>query len=60
MVYLNGAEVWRDNMPSGSVTNATPASSNINGTNESAWVTKSLNTASLVSGTNLVAAEITR
>ena len=58
VVYLNGAEVWRDNMPAGTVAYATPASADLDGTNEAVWVTKALSPANLVSGTNLLAAEV--
>jgi predicted MPP superfamily phosphohydrolase len=58
IVYLNGVEVWRDNMPSGTVDYLTYASSpEISGGAESTWInTTILN--SLVSGTNVVAVEI--
>ena len=58
VVYLNGTEVWRDNMPAGAIAYATPASTSLSGTNESTWVTKTLSPANLVNGTNLLAAEV--
>gem|GEM_PF-891881 len=58
VVYLNGVEVWRDNMPAGPVDATTLAKSAIGGSAESAWLTKQLNPAGLVSGTNLLAVEI--
>lgn len=58
VVYLNGAEVWRDNLPAGLITNATPASSSIGGLAESTWLTNALSRSLLVPGTNLLAVEI--
>src|SRR5215218_7714607 len=37
VVYLNGAEVWRSNMPAGAVSYTTPASVAIGGADESAF-----------------------
>ncbi|MEM7392359.1 MAG: Ig-like domain-containing protein, partial [Verrucomicrobiota bacterium] len=53
IVYLNGTEVLRDNMPGGAVTFATTASGNADG-NVSATVSPAL----MVTGTNIIAAEI--
>jgi hypothetical protein len=58
VVYLNGAEVWRDNMPAGTITNLTPASVVITGSGETTWLSRPLGTSNLVSGTNLLAVEI--
>jgi hypothetical protein len=58
VVYLNGAEVWRNNMPAGTITNLTLASSTVSGTNETNWVTATLNPAALFNGTNFIAVEI--
>ncbi len=38
----NGTEVWRDNLPSGIISNATPASSSVGGTAESLWLTNTV------------------
>jgi hypothetical protein len=58
-VYLNGVEVWRDNLPAGvMITNATPAGSSIGGAAERAWLTNSLSRNLLVPGTNLLAVEL--
>ena len=57
VVYLNGTEVWRSNMPTnGVVTYLTPALSAV--ADENAWLTTNLNTALLVDGTNVIAVEI--
>lgn len=37
VVYLNGTEVWRDNLPTGTITSATRASVAIAGADEQAW-----------------------
>ena len=58
VVYLNGTEVWRDNMPAGVISNATPASTSIGGTAESIWLTNTVSRSLLVPGTNLLAVEI--
>ncbi len=58
VIYLNGAEVWRDNLPAGLITNATPATNNISGAAETTWLSKALSPADLVAGWNLLAAEI--
>lgn len=59
VVYLNGTEVWRSNLPvDGPITPATLAATAIDGTNENTWLTASLNPALLVDGTNLLAVEI--
>jgi hypothetical protein len=58
VVYLNGAEVFRSNLPAGSITAATSASVAIGGADESAWFTTNLNLASFIVGTNLLAVEV--
>jgi hypothetical protein len=59
VVYLNGAEVWRDtNLPSGLITNLTPARAALSGAAESAWLTNTLPGAALTAGTNLLAVEV--
>ncbi len=58
VVYLNGAEVWRENMPAGTVTFATLAASTASGTAESNWFTRVLVPATLGHGWNVLAVEI--
>jgi hyaluronate lyase len=58
VVYLNGAEVWRENMPAGPVSFSTFAASSVTGSNQTQWVTRVLSPASLVNGTNVVAVEL--
>ena len=57
VVYLNGVEVWRSNMPA-SFDYQTYASSTIDGADESAWQLSSLSTANLQTGSNTLAVEI--
>ena len=57
-VYLNGAEVWRDNMPDGTITSSTPAASTISNAGETNWLTTSLSPAALITGWNTLAAEV--
>ncbi|MBK5285608.1 MAG: metallophosphoesterase [Bacteroidia bacterium] len=58
MVYLNGTEVYRSNMPAGTIAYNTFASTAISGTDESAWYSSNINTSLLVSGTNVIAVEM--
>jgi len=58
VVFLNGAEVFRHNMPAGAITSATFASAAAGGADESAWWTTNLSPALLTSGTNIVAVEV--
>ncbi|MCI0339069.1 MAG: Ig-like domain-containing protein [Acidobacteria bacterium] len=57
VVYLNGNEVYRSNMPSGAISYTTPASSSA--ANDGNTVIQSnISATSLVSGTNVLAVEI--
>ena len=58
VVYLNGTEVYRSNMPSGSISYTTQASSAIGGSAENTWHTASVSAALLVTGTNVLAVEV--
>jgi hypothetical protein len=58
IIYLNGVEVVRSNMPTGTVTNTTRATTAISGTAESTWLEAPLDPALLVAGTNVVAVEV--
>jgi hypothetical protein len=58
IVYLNGVEVFRSNMPTGLVTALTNASSNVNGAAESAWYSQAADASLLREGTNVLAAEV--
>ncbi len=56
VVYLNGTEVYRVNMPGGAVTHSTPASNDITSTALSSSI--NIPVASLLVGTNVVAVEV--
>ena len=56
VVYLNGVEVFRDNMPPGPITYSTLATAVM--PDETAFVTASISPGSLVSGQNVLAAEV--
>jgi hypothetical protein len=58
VVYLNGVEVWRDNMPAGSISYTTLAAATVGGSDENRWFTNALNPALLVEGMNVLAAEV--
>lgn len=58
VVYLNGNEIFRDNLPTGPITDATFATVAISGADESALLSTSIAPSGLVVGTNVVAVEI--
>jgi len=58
VVYLNGAEVYRQNMPAGPVTYTTFASTVIGGADENTWYSTSLSPQSFQEGLNVFAVEI--
>jgi hypothetical protein len=58
VVYLNGAEVFRSNMPTGAVDSLTLATNGVTGAEETAWFTNAVNPALLLPGNNLLAVEI--
>ncbi len=58
VVYLNGVEVWRSNMPGGTVGHLTPASVAIGGVDEATFVQTTISPALLVNGTNVLAVEL--
>lgn len=59
VVYLNGGEVFRNNMPTGTVNYFTPAVTNVGGTDETTrFYSTSVNSSLLVNGTNVLAAEV--
>ncbi len=53
IVYLNGVEVWRTNMPAGTVTHLTTASVAIGGADESTFVQTTISPTLLVNGANV-------
>ena len=58
IVYVNGTEVFRTNMPSGSVTGSTPAAGTTSGSDENRWYTTSIDAGLWEEGANLVAVEV--
>jgi acid phosphatase type 7 len=58
VVYLNGTELIRSNLPGGSISSATLASTSIVGADESTFYAFTLGTAALLAGTNVIAVEV--
>ena len=58
VLYLNGLEVWRSNMPTGTVSYLTLATSGVSGTDEFTYFTETLSPSFLHAGTNLIAIEV--
>ena len=58
IVYVNGTEVVRSNMPAGAINSSTLASSTVGGGAESRYTNYVLDPAVLVTGTNLIAVEV--
>ncbi|MGZ8544614.1 MAG: alkaline phosphatase D family protein, partial [Flavisolibacter sp.] len=59
VVYINGVEVWRSNMPGGVISYTTLASAAVSGTDEyNFYVSPFILNASFLSGDNIIAVEI--
>ncbi len=58
VVYVNGIEVKRVNMPGGAVTSSTLASANLEGNRELVYVTFDIPKTVFVTGENVIAAEV--
>jgi hypothetical protein len=58
VIYLNGVEVARSNMPTGSINYLTRAVAAIGGADESAWQEVPVDPTRLVTGTNVIAVEV--
>lgn len=58
VVYINGVEVWRSNMPSGTISFSTEAASTIAWPNEDDWQSTNISASYLQNGINVVAVEI--
>ncbi|MBI5865957.1 MAG: metallophosphoesterase [Planctomycetes bacterium] len=58
VVCLNGAEIYRTNMPAGEPNYLTLASSAVSGSDENRWYEASVSPAALVAGRNVLAVEI--
>jgi hypothetical protein len=57
VIYINGLEIFRDNMPSGVVTSSTPSSTNASDDGNT-WRTVAVNPTSLANGINTIAVEV--
>lgn len=58
VVYLNGTEVLRSNMPGGTIASTTFASTQIWGAPENQYVSSTVSPSRLVAGTNVIAVEV--
>ncbi len=58
VIYLNGNELRRDNLPGGTISYTTPASSAIGGTSEGIFYVTAVDPALLLEGENVIAVEI--
>ena len=58
VVYLNGKEVFRSNLPTGTVNYLTRASATVSGSDETTFYETDLAAANFVKGTNVLAVEI--
>ena len=58
VVYINGVEAARSNMPEGKITNSTKAKSGIGGAAETTYYEYQLDPALLINGENIVAVEV--
>ncbi len=58
VVYLNGTEVYRSNMPTGTISSSTFASTAVGGADESTFFSASVSPSLLVNGNNVIAVEI--
>lgn len=58
VIYVNGTEVLRNNMPAGTITGTTPASSGVAGAEETQWFQAMVPAGLLRGGTNVIAAEV--
>lgn len=58
VVYLNGNEVHRSNLPTGAINYQTIANTAVGGTDESTFNSFSVDTKYLINGTNVVAVEV--
>ncbi len=58
VAYLNGQEIYRGNMPAGTITSTTFATNNEGGFNATAFFEKNVDSSLLVPGTNMLAVEL--
>ena len=58
LVFLNGQEIVRSNLPSGPITSTTTANSTVSGSDEDTFFTFNIDPADLLDGLNVLAVEI--
>ncbi|MGH9656968.1 MAG: metallophosphoesterase family protein, partial [Bryobacteraceae bacterium] len=58
IVYLNGTEVFRSNMPAGNINFNTVAGTSVEGAAESTFYTQTVSPSLLATGTNVIAVEV--
>jgi 3',5'-cyclic AMP phosphodiesterase CpdA len=58
VVYVNGSEVYRNNMPAGNITSTTTASASLGDGEEIIWQTVTLPKTAFVNGENTITAEV--
>lgn len=59
VIYINGVEVFRDGMPTGTITNTTEANQTVGGTDEGDWNNTIIATSGLLhQGKNIIAASV--
>ena len=58
VVYLNGQEVWRQNLPGGTINFNTLASGTVGAPGENAWNEQNIAAAALIAGENTIAVEV--
>ncbi|HEY6162309.1 MAG TPA: Ig-like domain-containing protein [Bacteroidia bacterium] len=58
VVYLNGTEIFRSNMPTGTISYNTLSNTNVNGSAESAFAVANLGAGALITGDNIISVEI--
>ncbi|MBL7827556.1 MAG: CotH kinase family protein, partial [Saprospiraceae bacterium] len=58
VAYLNGQEIWRQNMPAGAIGFQTLAASTLSDPGENEWITQNIPAQFLVQGANVLAVEV--
>lgn len=58
VVYLNGQEIMRENLPAGTITSSTFANTAIGGADEQAWIARPVSPTLLKAGLNTLAVEM--
>lgn len=58
VVYLNGLEVWRNNLPAGTINHSTLATTEVSGPAQTQFISTAISPAALIAGTNVIAVEL--